>query len=268
MWTSNDTKHVEQVWSALQCKSLHEIQAGIKMIEERQRGDVLEHHHDNYDYWHPVTRVHKMEDGETVPLPDGHILAPVMPDVEEKPAPRGLQVKPFDWVAWDAGCHAKGICQGYHSIPVQVYVPQDGSDPEPGKGVVQQLHHRSVAPDLQGIAKQYWQCPHCKQLQKPIQWAQDARLETYHIATRGHRTILWLKVSSGAWFVLVIKAYGSVQAVASGSDCGTAYYCGIPGITEGKKPQQMPDEIAVALARRFWHKITRGYWSDTPKEDE
>ena len=123
------------------------------------------------------------------------------------------------------------------------------------------LHHRSVASDLQGIAETYWQCPHCRKLQKPIQWAQGARLETYHIERRRGQTILWLKVSSGQWFVLI--ASRSIQIVA-GNECGlqgTAYAVG------NYPPQQMPDEISITLARRFWHRITKGYWSDRPKED-
>ena len=235
------------------------------MMEERQHGDILEHHHENYDYWHPVTRVHKMDDGEVVSLPEEHILAPIVPYSEEIPEPRGLQVKAFDWATWDAGCHAKGICQGYHSVLIQ---NEDISDVEKlhrDFGEHHELHHRPGSPELQGIAEQYWQCPHCRRLQKPIQWAQGARLETYHIEIRGSRTVLWLKVSSGAWFVLVCPH--TIQTAAGGGSA-SAYYCGIPGVTEGKPPQQMPDEIAVALARRFWHKITKGYWSDTPKEDE
>lgn len=31
-------------------------------IEERMHGDVLEHKHQEYDYWHPASRVHKMEE--------------------------------------------------------------------------------------------------------------------------------------------------------------------------------------------------------------
>jgi hypothetical protein len=225
----------------------------VKMMEERQHGDVLEHHHEGYDYWHPITRVHKMEDEEVVALPDEHVLAPVIPYSEEQEIPRGLQVKPFDWVTWDAGCHAKGICQGYHSIAV----PRG----QPGDGAVQELHHRPVSLDLRGIAEQYWQCPHCRPLQKLIQWAEGARLETYNVETRGNKVILWLKVSSGQWYVLV--TYGTIQRVASwDGNIGTAYAVG------NYPPQQMPDEIAVTLARRFWYRMTKGYWSDTPQEDE
>lgn len=246
------------------------------MMEERQHGDVLEHHHENYDYWHPVTRVHKMEDGEVVSLPEGHILASVVPYTEEVQEPRGLQVKPFDWVAWDAGCHAKGICQGYYSIPVVATncATHDHGQPCPGWSeeskvcthsskpcTKNELHHRQCSPNLQGIAEAYWQCPHCRPLQKLIQWAEGARLETYEVETRSNRVVLWLKVSSGQWYVLV--TYGIIQRIAS-SDwlVGTAYAVG------NYPPQQMPDEIAVALARRFWHKITKGYWSSVPNEEE
>ncbi|CAG0949555.1 MAG: 30S ribosomal protein S3 [Candidatus Methanoperedens sp.] len=31
-------------------------------IEERMHGDVLEHKHSEYDYWHPASRTHKMEE--------------------------------------------------------------------------------------------------------------------------------------------------------------------------------------------------------------
>lgn len=31
-------------------------------VEERMHGDVLEHKHAEYDYWHPASRVHKKED--------------------------------------------------------------------------------------------------------------------------------------------------------------------------------------------------------------
>lgn len=232
----------------------------IKMMEERQHGDILEHHHENYDYWHPVTRVHKMEDGEIVSLPEGHILAPVVPFIEN-PEPRGLQVKPFDWASWDAGCHAKGICQGYQSVLVK---NEDTSDVERlhrDFGEHGELHHRGVSPELQGIAEAYWQCPHCRPLQKLIQWAEGARLETYNVEMRGNKVVLWLKVSSGQWYVLV--TYGTIQRVAS-LDClvGTAYAVG------NYPPQQMPNEIAVTLARRFWHRMTKGYWSDIPLEDE
>lgn len=229
--------------------------------QERQHGEIVEHIHDGYEYWHPITRIHKESNLNN--LPADHVVAPVILYSEELETPRGLQVKPFDWKAWDANCHAKGICQGYHSIPVQVYVPQDGTEPEIGIGLGQQLHHRAVAPELQGIAEQYWQCPHCKQLQKPIQWAQGARLETYYIARRGNRTVLWLQVSSGQWFVLI--AARSIQIVA-GNECGlqgTAY-----AVWENRAPLQLPEEIAIALARRFWHKITKGYWSDAPKEGD
>lgn len=228
--------------------------------EERQHGDVLEHRHGQYEYWHPVTRMHNESNINELPL--GHILTPVVPYTGNIEPPRGLQVRPFDWKSWDAGCHAKGICQGYQSILVQIYVPQNGSDPEPGKGVQQQLHHRTVAPDLQGIAEQYWQCPHCRQLQKPIQWAQGARLETYYVEVRGNRTLVWVEVSSGQWFVLVIGTPGTLQGVAMGIYRGTVYAVG------NKPPLQLPDEIAVILARRMWHRLTKGYWSDRKEEEE
>jgi small subunit ribosomal protein S3 len=31
-------------------------------VEERMHGDVLEHKHPEYDYWHPASRVHKKEE--------------------------------------------------------------------------------------------------------------------------------------------------------------------------------------------------------------
>jgi len=254
-------------------------------IQERQHGDVIEHHHDNCEYWHPVARVHKGEFGN-LPISGEHVRIPCVPE----PPVHGLPVKSFNWVQWDAKCHAKGICQGYTSIqrhdkkcpnchlthtsgnqyPVQVMDTHCiDCKTELKEYVYPELHHRAVTPELQGIAETNWQCPHCRQLQKPIQWAQRARLETYQIAQRGIRTVLWLKVSSGAWFVLIVKAYRSIQAVASNNgECGTAYYCGIPGVSEGKPPLQMPDEIAITLARRFWYKITKGAWSDVPREDE
>lgn len=242
-------------------------------MEERQHGDILEHHHENYDYWHPVIRVHNMEEGEIVSLPEGHILAPVVP--EETPKPRGLQVQPFDWASWDAGCHAEGICQGYHSIqrhdkkcptchrihtsgnqyPVQVIDTLCiACKTELEEYVYPELHHRAPAPEMQGIAEAYWQCPHCRPLQKLVQLAEGARLETYDIETRGNKVVFWLKVSSGQWYVVV--TYGTIQRVASLDGLiGTAYAVG------NYPPQQMPDEIAVCLARRFWHKMTKGHWS-------
>jgi len=262
------------------------------ITQERQHGDTTEHMHDEYDYWHPKTRMHKQEE---LNLPADHILAPVVQYSETQETPRGLQVQPFDWKAWDAGCHAKGICQGYHPVLVEINsdpAPSHSWDkygreihpvPEPGKEVQQQLHHRPGDPELMGIAEAYWQCPHCRKLQKPIQWAQGARLETYHIEQRRRgQTILWLKVSSGQWFVLVLNTRITVQRLASepiicnsyqtdnglhtyqGGNIalGTAYAVG------NYPPQQMPDEIAVILARRFWHRITKGYWSDRPTEDE
>lgn len=33
-------------------------------IEERTHGDVLEHKHDGYEYWHPASRVHPKEEGK------------------------------------------------------------------------------------------------------------------------------------------------------------------------------------------------------------
>lgn len=46
----------------------------MNTMEERQHGDVLEHHHEGYDYWHPATRIHSIDmlDGK---LPIKHILA-------------------------------------------------------------------------------------------------------------------------------------------------------------------------------------------------
>jgi hypothetical protein len=246
-------------------------------MEERQHGDVLEHRHEEYDYWHPTTRVHSEQPDWGLPM--GHILAPVVPCSEEEEPPRGLQVQPFDWASWDAGCHAKGICQGYKAVPVLSeeleaknlfqllehdillphYTPQYPAT---------ELHHRNVSPDLAGLAESYWQCPHCRQLQVPIQWVQGARLETYNMEVRGSRTVIWVKVSSGAWFVLIIRAYGTLQGVARGICDGTAYYCGIPAITEGMPPMQLPDECATILARRMWYRLTKGYWSDKKKEDD
>lgn len=238
------------------------------ITQERQRGDITEHTHDEYEYWHPKIRIHKQDE------PDNMYS-------EAQETPRGLQAHPFDWKAWDAGCHAKGICQGYTSVQrrdkrcLACHLTHTSGNQYPEQAidthcvkckteleeyVYPELHHRT--PEIQGIANQYWQCPHCKQLQKLVQWAEGARLETYYIAQRGHRTILWLKVSSEQWFVLVTKAYCSIQAVANSSGgYGTAYAVG------NYPPQQMPDEIAVTLARRFWHKITRGYWSDIPTEE-
>jgi len=267
------------------------------ITQERQHGDITEHLHDGYEYWHPITRIHK--ESNLNDLPADHVLAPVIQYSEAQETPRGLQVQSFDWKTWDAGCHAKGICQGYHSIPQNIeeeVVEMDKynthKDGSPIGIIVGHrtvlnepfgLHHRSVAPDLQGIAEQYWQCPHCRKLQKPIQWAQRARLETYHIEQRRRgQTILWLKISSGQWFVLVLNTRITVQRLASepiicssyqtdnglhtyqGGNIalGTAYAVG------NYPPQQMPDEIAVTLARRFWHRITKGYWSDRPTENE
>jgi len=228
--------------------------------------------HDEYEYWHPITRMHK--ESELNNLPADHVLAPVVQYSGQEETPRGLQVKPFDWKAWDAGCHAKGICQGYTSVAIKnnEYTPQSEIESLEIQNEAYrliwapeithtELHHRSVAPHLKGIAEMYWQCPHCSPLQKLIQWAQGARLETYNVETRGNKVVLWLKVSSGQWYVLITE--GTIQRVAW-LNClvGTAYAVG------NYPPQQMPDEIAVALARRFWHRITKRYWSDTPKEVE
>jgi len=43
------------------------------MIEERMHGDVKEHRHDGYDYWHPATRVHAESTKDE--LPTGHVLS-------------------------------------------------------------------------------------------------------------------------------------------------------------------------------------------------
>lgn len=258
----------------------------MNTMEERMHGDLEEHKHDGYEYWHPASRMHTYG----TPLPECHVPNRT-PDPEvsledqEREAiaecyrhPIGLQVQPFDWKKWDAGCEAKGICQGYASIPVLSeeleaanpfaliehdvllphYTPQYPAT---------ELHHRKVSPDLIGIVEAYWQCPHCKQLQKPIQWIQGARLETYWVEVRGSRTVIWVKVSSGAWFVLIIRAYGSLQGVARGICDGTVYFCGIPG-TSDAPPLQLPDECSTILARRMWHRLTKGYWSDRKKEDD
>jgi hypothetical protein len=232
------------------------------MIEERQHGDTLEHRHEGYDYWHPASRVHNESTPEELPV--GHILAKVAPD-----EPRGLQVQPFDWAAWDDTCEAKGICQGFASIKVPSKEdclirltdnPMDflfsGFQP-----IVydQELHHRNVSRDLIGLADAYWQCPHCRQLQKPIQWVQGARLENYSVKVRGSRTVIWAQVSSGQWFVLV--THGTLQGVAMGIAQGTVYAVG------NKPPLQLPDETAIILARRMWHRLTRGYWSDRKTEE-
>lgn len=265
-------------------------------MEERQHGDTLEHHHEGYEYWHPASRVHSEQpDGG---LPIGHILAPVVQCSEEcscdypvgqdhltatrevvngqevfrcgscgkrvEMEPRGLQVKPFDWAAWDQGCEAKGICQGYTTK--KVYYTDNDEDWHQPPTYREELHHRNVAPDCIGLAEAYWQCPHCRQLQKPIHWIQGARLETYYVEVRGNRTVVWVKVSSGAWFVLVICAEGSLQGVAMGICQGTVYFCGIPDVSEAP-PLQLPDECSTILARRMWHKLTKGYWSDRNKED-
>jgi hypothetical protein len=235
------------------------------MIEERMHGDVKEHRHAGYDYWHSASRLHNESTSEE--LPAGHILTP-----DEQPEPRGLQVQPFKWTSWDEGCEAKGICQGFSSVEVNDPTTEttpcvwegfrgEYTDGLPVIGVFDQkeLHHRSIQKDLIGLAEAYWQCPHCRQLQKPIQWVQGARLETYNVKVRGNRTVIWTKVSSGQWFVLV--THGTLQGVAMGSATGTVYAVG------NTPPLQLPDETAVILARRMWYRLTRGFWSNKKQEE-
>ena len=81
-------------------------------------GDHAEHKNGGYDFWHPAARVCDSTPDE---LPSGHILAPVVPLSEEEEPPRGVQVQPFDWKAWDTVCHAKGICQVYEN---NEYIPE------------------------------------------------------------------------------------------------------------------------------------------------
>ena len=257
----------------------------MSIIEERQHGDILEHRHEGYDYWHPVTRVHCQDPsvGTPVQLPEGHILARVVPYSGEPEQPRGLQVQPFDWATWDEGCEAKGMCQGYHSVQptktIQGDCPEGCSEPQCGRYIYAdlfelwsegetgelctnlhtvtgntELHHRNVSPDLVGLAEAYWQCPHCRQLQKPIQWIQGARLETYNLEVRSNRTLIWVKVSSGQWFLLI--THGTLQGVAMGRYDGTVYVVG------NHTPLQLPDECAIILARRMWYRLTKGYWLD------
>lgn len=38
------------------------VEAQTTNLEERMHGDVLEHKHSEYDYWHPASRIHKKED--------------------------------------------------------------------------------------------------------------------------------------------------------------------------------------------------------------
>ncbi len=42
-------------------------------LEERMHGDVQEHRHDGYDYWHPAVRVHAESTRDE--LPEGHVLS-------------------------------------------------------------------------------------------------------------------------------------------------------------------------------------------------
>jgi hypothetical protein len=122
-----------------------------------------------------------------------------------------------------------------------------------------ELHHRDVAQDLIGLAEAYWQCPHCRQLQKLIQWVQGARLEDYDVHVRGDRTVIMVRVSSGQLFVLV--THGTLQGVAMGTVKGTVYAVG------NTPPLQLPDETAVILARRMWYRLTKGFWSDKKQEE-
>ncbi len=246
------------------------------MIEiETRHGDTLLHRHEGYDYWHPAARVHSIDNTPDEGLPIGHILANVVPYTEEEPEPRGLQVKPFDWIAWDEGCEAKGLCQGFHSIEVADPTTEttpcvwegfrgEYSDGLPVRGVFEEkeLRHRPISRDCIGLVEPYWQCPHCRQLQNPIQWIQDARLETYQVEVRGTRRLVWAQVSSGQWFILVINAHGTLQGVARGVCHGTVYVVG------DKPPVQLPDECSFILARRMWYRLTRGYWSDRKKEED
>lgn len=248
-------------------------------MEERRHGDMSEHKHDGYDYWHPVSRMHTYG----TPLPEGHVgnKAPdpeVSLEVQEKDAecyhhPQGLRVQPFNWTAWDDGCEAKGMCQGYTSIPIEI--ASEYKDQHPYQNIFDfleekecysstqnELHHRAIKPEFVGLVEPYWQCSHCRQLQKPIQWIQGARLESYWVETRGTRTVIWVRVSSDQWFVLVIRSYGTLQGVAMGIAAASVY-------AVGDKPHLLlPDECATILARRMWHRLTKGYWSDRKTETE
>jgi hypothetical protein len=164
---------------------------------------------------------------------------------------RGLQAKPFDWAAWDRDCEAKGLCQGYESVPV----PGEELDP---LGIPEytlphphtELHHR--VPTIEGLAEPYWQCPHCRQLQRHVQWIQGARLIKWDVDVRGHRTVVWVKVSTLQWYVLV--THSTLQGVARGC-LGAVYAVG------NCVPLQLPEECATILARRLWYRLTKGAWS-------
>ena len=43
--------------------------------EERQHGDVLEHMHNEYDYWHPASRVHTSDNEQEKTLPAGYVVS-------------------------------------------------------------------------------------------------------------------------------------------------------------------------------------------------
>lgn len=40
----------------------------IQMFEQRMNGKVLEHKHDDYDYWHSVDRIHKEDSAECIDI--------------------------------------------------------------------------------------------------------------------------------------------------------------------------------------------------------
>jgi small subunit ribosomal protein S3 len=59
-------KPAAPVVAAPEPKPIIEAQSGIVNtttgIEERMHGDVMEHKHEGYDYWHPASRMHKTEE--------------------------------------------------------------------------------------------------------------------------------------------------------------------------------------------------------------
>lgn len=270
-----------------------------EQYEERMHGDVKEHRHEGYEYWHPVDRKHiKCEEiglpgyaseQEALDKLAASIANIVPPSKGEEAVPQEaeriyLDVKPFDWAKWDDLCESKDICQGYTSISVRkwrcmqcgrITTEQENQSHLDGSPIrilgcacgdhclteiqERELHHRGVTPGMEGIANAYWQCPHCRKLQQPIQRAQGARLESYWIEIRGSRVVLWLKTAN-QWFVLV--THGTIQSVANGYSEGAAYAVG------KYPPVQLPDEVATILARRFWYKLTKGFWSTKRKEEE
>lgn len=57
------TPKKEDIFEKVKPQMAHASQAVY--VDERMHGDVLEHKHPEYDYWHPASRLHKME--ETYP---------------------------------------------------------------------------------------------------------------------------------------------------------------------------------------------------------